>query len=166
MDIRKWPMSRIMQLPDCAFGRRWPIGIKRTIPGNQTQYHIIRQDLPDKLLLWAFNVNVKTATNTGGIVVGVRLASSAAATDEEFQRGERIFKAIEPESLNYDTRVGSGSALAWTNLKMIIETANQQISLRLQEQDNISTRVTVVFTVSTIPKEVPDWMCSGPASSL
>ncbi len=52
MDIRNWPLDRIMQLPDHCFGRRWPITLLTPVVQTVTYYDISEMALPEKCVIW------------------------------------------------------------------------------------------------------------------
>lgn len=161
MNTTQWPCDKVLRLPDWCFGRRWLIGLKETLAGAGIAYHIMNNRLPDVCVLWEFEINCKSPANTGGIVVGVRLNSQVPVSDPTFQTGDRIFPNLESPSQNYQFRVSTGGPLSLTRLKMPIVTANRFLTFRIQEQDGLNMRVNVLFVISSLPKEVPDWVVSG-----
>ena len=52
MDIRNWPMNRIMQLPDCCFSRRWPVGVSWLGEAVSVGYDISEAGLPERCVIW------------------------------------------------------------------------------------------------------------------
>ncbi len=52
MDIRNWPLSQIMQLPDAAFGRRWPVGLAYAFAGAGAEFDISEAALPERFVIW------------------------------------------------------------------------------------------------------------------
>ncbi|GAJ03313.1 unnamed protein product, partial [marine sediment metagenome] len=68
MDVSKWSIDRIMQLPDWCFGKRWWVGTYIGPAADEVNYFLIPESVPDVFVLWdvlimATGQGVATACN-------------------------------------------------------------------------------------------------------
>ena len=86
MEIRNWPMDRIMQLPDHCFGRRFSVIFSGSVGAFGTSYFISELSLPDRCVLWELNMFSRTATADipfGQIRYSFKLGTKLPASDAE-----------------------------------------------------------------------------------
>lgn len=159
-------MDRIMQLPDCCFGRRWPVsvGVLDATPG--TYYDISEAGLPERCVVWsAFYVpNTTSAAHTR---VSLALGDHQPVNDAQFDALDALFRDL---GFWVGTRRVM-AAHAYTGAYVISFRQQVQISGRRLvgrfEMAAGSVYPTVAgVVVSSIPTEVPDWLCSGNLRSL
>ncbi|GAH58066.1 unnamed protein product, partial [marine sediment metagenome] len=84
MDIRNWPMDRIMQLPDECFGRRFLVSCSLAYADAGSTFDISEIALPEACVLWSLNVawyNEDTATHYIRLALGDQLPATVAMMD-------------------------------------------------------------------------------------
>jgi len=161
MDIRNWPMNKIMQLPDCCFGRRWPIVFTGWNTVALYALYISEIGLPDKCILWELWLSA-LGTEPGWVLEDMSLTLSLGdklpATLLEFRALENMFpEADEIE----DTERLLRPNFHLTNLRKPYHSQGRRVVLKATSTRMIGTVWSVGLVFSSIPTEVPDWLCSG-----
>jgi len=166
MDIRDWPLDKIMQLPDCCFGQRWPVITSHRLESNTTAQWISEQSLPDVGVIWeivsygAYSVGPDTYFQIG-------LGDHAPADGEEFQAFEQLFHGtydsnIIPRQIFFGDRMGRR-----VTMKKLVEPQGRRFAYRVNNP-HVTERLSISFwtIISSIPKEAPEWLISGQVKSL
>ncbi len=81
MDIRNWPLDRIIQLPDCCFGSRYVVSCTVSQSGSGTAWDVSELHLPERAMLWrvyAYGARAFAAGDTFRIATGDGLPTSVA----------------------------------------------------------------------------------------
>lgn len=163
MSIAGWPMDRIMQLPDCCFGRRFPVAcaLDATEPG--AVWDIAEVAFPERFVLWELSV-----WNTGELEGleqwKLAMGDHLPAAQPEFDAMEPLIPGLglqgaEPRII----RTAIGISWSLVNLKMPIAAMGRRMVIQVLMTPTGVTRLNVVAVVSSIPTEVPDWLISGVA---
>ncbi len=158
MDIRNWPMDMIMQLPDSAFGRRWPIGLGFTMTGDGAVFDISDISLPDRMIIWGLSFaqhGGSTATNHLSLALGDVLPTS----DAEFNLLELLFSSVKAS----DGEIGQFEAVTVNNnvvplIRQPVNTNARRLVGRSIRHVGASLGIAVVLIVSSIPNEVSSWL--------
>ena len=161
MNIRGWPLDRIMQLPDCCFGRRWPIFFsdKRETAGDT--FYISEFALPERCVLWEINFNWEQFVPVVGAYVkgsvGIALGDILPANLVEFIALESMIPGAD------QILTGGRVLVADMHLKMknLYQVSGRRVVVRFYAPGPTSWYATLGLIVSSIPTEVPDWLCSG-----
>lgn len=161
MNISQWPLSRIMQLPDCCFGRRWPVIFSGYETAGASSYLISRTGLPDMCVLWEVwtsaifvwsdNLGFPVGRTTYGLRLGDQLPVGLAQWRE--------FEPLFPESEEADYILRPHFVLR--NIRKPFHAQGRRVVLHLNRNDIEQTSWNVGLIFSSIPTEVPDWLISG-----
>jgi len=166
MDIRNWPLGRIMQLPDECFGRRWPIITSREIAMGATDEWLVKPALPERCVLWDF------AMQQCGVAAGIHwfkvaLGDNEPASDAAFDAFERLWPG------DFENTVEEGGMFFMYPPRLVIPSRMPIVSMgrtfavQVHNGNGVENLyVNIVFVVSSIPTEVPDCLLSGPGRSL
>lgn len=160
MDIRDWPLDQIMQLPDSAFGRRWPIGIANAASTIFESFDISESPLPEWCVIWevCFGPGVETAYPWR---VELSLGDQLPANIAQFLVLEPLFPAVLGIANHRSVFVsGVGSGWSMTRLKVPVHAIGRRIVGAFLSMLTGPTDCTVIVTVSSIPREVPDCLIS------
>lgn len=165
MDIRDWPLDRIMQLPDCCLSRRFLISCYVTRSSAGTDWDISEIALPEKFVLWEINLNVQTDVSKlvlSRIALGDQLPAAAATVDalEPLIYG---FGATGAEPRTIGTY--GPAALRFVGLRQPISAMGRRLVLEVSVGADTTAYVYLGIVISSIPKEVPDWLISGQGRS-
>lgn len=166
MDISKWPINKIMQLPDCCFGKRWPIMISGSVGAAITEFNVSGQTLPDKWVLWELDVIIWPSADvyTGRLFhTSIAMGEHKPANEAEFDKLDGILPGASYMSNGRKTLLGPFCA---RNIKQNFIGNGRKICTRVRNVAGITTTYSVNLIISTIPKEVPDWLSSGRAAML
>lgn len=166
MDIRDWPLDKIMQLPDWCFGSRNIRCLGDEIPAAGARFVLDTFALPDECVIWEirpFNRFSIHSTGNVGFHWYAVLADKLPVTFAEFTNNEWLFGS---------TGVWVGNTWAFTdqfgsvNMRQPIRAMGRRLCIYLVNSGTIYDRMGVLFVVSSVPKEVPDWLFSGQARGL
>jgi len=161
MDIRNWPMDKIMSLPDWCFGRRWPIGLQAALPGPPPEFDIAELALPETTVIWEVLVNNLT-TIASSIVFTLALGDQLPATNAAFNECELVFPGIESTTgVRGAVEITERGGCSLVRLRMPVAAAGRRFVGRFVRNVAASTGGTAIIVVSSIPTEVPDWLISG-----
>ncbi len=160
MHINDWPMDKIMQLPDEAFGRRWLVGVSFTLSDANPVFDISEFSLPDVFVLWEV-VTVAVGTFSESVHIGLSLGDVVPTSEIEFDALEIILGGIAAR----DAEKGEIEVLPFcpTNFRSIRQpvTANGRRLVGKAIRDlGAPVGATANLTISSIPNEVPSWLCS------
>ncbi|GAH72580.1 unnamed protein product [marine sediment metagenome] len=166
MDVSSWPLDRIMQLPDWCFGKRWWIGEYLGTAAGELVYNTVHDRLPDRFVLWSMFVQ-GTDWNAGtGINLTVKLAERAYDGDS-FWHADRLFHQIASEQYVYEFFLTMKGMFYLPYIRSVHESKNNRIcvAFKIRAQETPCENQ-IAFLISSVPREVPDWLISGPAGSL
>lgn len=158
MDIRNWPIDRIMQLPDCVFGRRYPVIVRESVIGSATEFILFGQDLPREFVLWDFIVYGSNLATKAQAHIGLRWNDALPANDNEFLEGQRIFPDVFSDTGLVDFTMDGNVPTQIRNQKFFIDRHEAFMAGRIQNTVAQTLQVVLAFVVSRIPSEVPDWI--------
>lgn len=166
MDISKWPMEKIMQLPRCVFGRSYIVSCSAYVTNNNTAWDMSEISFPPIGVIWQIMFFCHVASTWDGrfrVAIGSQVPTSIVMMDlnEEFIIGygrqgtkpRRIFSYQYLGEEKYDVR-------------QIIHAQGKKLILEVFAPTDKETRVRVGVVVTGIPKELPEWFNSGLARIL
>lgn len=161
MDIRKWPLDRIMQLPDCCFGQRYAVSCYQVSLGPAPDWDISEVALPEKCVLWElifYSVYAGLPAMWFRLALGDQLPTGTGQMDglSPLIMGLGM-QGPAPRRILFSL---SGSAVRM-KMRKLIETSGRRLVLEVACGGPGSTSIQVCIVVSSIPTEVPDWLCSG-----
>jgi len=166
MNIDNWPMDRIMRLPDWCFGRRWWIGEYMGATDGKINYRLGDEGLPDKFVLWGLLTSCRAPVCLQAIRLTIRLAEHTPASMEDANTMERLLKGISRAGIGYELYVNQ-NGVTWINCeRQLIESAGRKLALVSNGDQAIAYEMTVGVLISSLPKEVPDWLISGQGQNL
>ena len=160
MDIRGWPLDQIMQLPDCYFGRKFPIILSKSLTAGTTAWYISEIGLPDRCVLWELQINVRPigydySKDTG--YISLALGDHLPLTLAEFLEFENMF----PES---DERI-AGLPVLESPLHIMLRKPYAAQGRRVVAQFLLGglspdSEYLAALVFSSVPMEIPDCLVS------
>lgn len=160
MDIRDWPLNRIMQLPDCCFGRRWPVILEcfRSAVGHD--WDISEIAIPDLAVLWRVSLTGHLGVWDSGyfrLALGDKLPTAVV----EMNALEPVISGLgvqgaEPRQIHLTTYDGQFVM----EFKQLVHAQGRRPILELFNLAEGASAVRVELVFSSIPTEVPDWLIS------
>lgn len=161
MDVRRWPLDKIMQVPDWCFGRRWWIGTYIGTAAAAVTYFTIEDRVPDRFVVWSLIYNGSKWTAVTGIELALRLAGKAADVDG-FWKSPRLFQQIAQENRAYEFFHCAKTGLYLQNMRTVHEARGLRVCGAVKHIDETATCENMcALLISAVPKEVPDWVVSG-----
>jgi hypothetical protein len=161
MDVSRWSLDKIMQLPDWCFGRRWWIGEYIGTTEDEMTLFTIKDRLPDKFVLWSMLVQGTDWTAGTGINLTVKLADRGV-DDDSFWNADRLFHQIGSEGLTYEFFLTLKGMFYLPYIRSVHESKNNRICGAFKIRAETATcENQIAFLISSIPREVPNWIVSG-----
>lgn len=165
MDISKWPLDRIMQLPDWCFGRQWWIGTYVGTTGGAESYFFIEDLPPDIFVLWDVMIHTKGRVAATGVNVSLRLCRQVP-TAANMRPMTRLLRQFANPAQFYDLYLPPMAISHLGPMRVVVEAQNNGVGGVLKIVEETGTCENGVgLLVSAIPREVPDWVVSGMAGS-
>lgn len=159
-------MGRIMQLPDCCFGRRWPIGVAQEQEAVGAYYDISEFALPERCVVWGLYVWLPVYSTTA-VEITLSLGDQLPTTDAQFDALEVLFRDIGFIVGGRRTIRSSRSPSVLTvPLRMPVTASGRRLVGRFAWGASIANSVYTIIVVSSIPTEAPDWLLSDYHKSL
>lgn len=158
MDIRNWPIDRIMQLPDCCFGRRWPISVSMEQATKATYYDISEAGMPERCVIWSF-VPWMSGYTAEFVDVSLALGDVLPANDAEFDANEVLFRDIGViAGGRRRVTLSHNPGPLVLPLRLPIEATGRRLIGRFVWTATGGATILVILVISSIPTEVPDWL--------
>jgi len=166
MNIDNWPMDRIMRLPDWCFGRRWWVGEYMGSANGTVHYRLGQEELPDKFVLWGLLIFCRAPSCLEAMRLTIRLGDHTPANMDDANTMERLLKGISIQTIGYELYPES-NGVTWINCeRQLIESAGRKLAIVSNGDQAIAYEMTVGVLISSLPKEVPDWLISGQGQNL
>jgi len=156
MDIRNWPLERVMQLPDCLFGRKWIVAESLSVAGGAEGFVISADALPDRCVVWTMFVSAYR-DGTAPAVAEFRLGQQIPADLTAFRLLDPIigpagFTGIVRSAL----QCSSYGLLAAIDIRLPILSSGRKLVLRLEAIGAVALVIQAGIVISSIPNEVPE----------
>ena len=161
MDIRDWPIDRIMQLPDCAFGRRWWVGVHGQIPAAVSTFLMSEEVLPERYVIWELFVTNVCNKLDHEVLIALSLGERLPATAAEFSTLNPMFPGLRDRATPSDFSCQSGTNLVIPGIRKFKGEGSRKLVVSILTVGIEVLILDLGILVSSIPTEVPDWLCSG-----
>ena len=161
MKIDRWPIDEIMQLPDWCFGRRWWIGCQCYAGDGKSSCGWAEEPFPDRFVLWAVMVGVYSPGMTDGMRVSMRVSAQKFTTTEEVMAADRLLKGVGRIGDFMDLYVASNQLTSFGGIRQYCHHPNKRFACQANGDQVNMYYCDVNILISSIPKEVPDWLFSG-----
>jgi len=161
MDIRDWPFDQIMQLPDHCFGSRFQVAVVCQGADGAAAWDISELALPEKCVIWEWHMCVNAITTDiarARLALGDILPTTTAIMDglEPVFRGFGV-QGPEPR----DIIIARWGLPAMRVLKQPLLAAGRRFILEVTGEATKTPIVCFVFSISSMPTEVPDCLLSA-----
>lgn len=161
MNITKWNSERIMQLPDWVFGEKYIVTCKVASSGANSIWDISEISYPNRMVLWQLNlawINCNDATGYIRLAFGEKIPTSTVMMDGLKSVVTGLGQqGPEPRKIYGFTNMGQEVI----DLRKYMEPQGHKLVVEATSVVGKATRVRIHTIVSSIPKEVPDWLISG-----
>lgn len=158
MRINDWPMEKMMVLPDWCFGRQYAVCVTTRGGVGATVWDISELAFPDVGVIWQVSI---FATYWTFAVDYCRLAlgDQLPATTADMDRLEPLIHGLgaqgaEPREINLYVGVGP-----WVlPLRQPVQFQGKRLIVEARATAGKYAWTHVIVVVSSMPKEVPDWL--------
>ncbi|MBA7677292.1 hypothetical protein ES703_85549 [subsurface metagenome] len=150
-----------MQLPDWCFGKRWWIGEYCGTIAGELVFVTIHDRLPDRFVLWSMFVQGTDWNTATGIDMTIKLAERAYDGDS-FWNAQRLFHQIGTEGMVYEFFLPVKGSFHLRYIRSAHESKNNRICVGLKLRvETTPCENQIGLLISSVPREVPDWIVSG-----
>lgn len=165
MDISKWSIDDVMKLPDYAFGERWPVSVNIRSGGAGSWFALSPAALPATMVVWELSIFFADGA-TDPDVVRIFLADVLPASTPAALACEALIPGLGipeagPGTIYY---AWYGDFVHWS-MKKIVRANGRKLGLSYVSAAPGNFRVMVVAVISSVPKELPEWLVSHLAIS-
>ena len=158
MDIRNWPVGRIMQLPDWCFGQRYPVCCNPQSYNDALGWDISEISLPESFVLWEFLWDNYAQTGAGDYI-RVALGDQLPTSHAMFMLNEPLIQGLGEQGA--EPREIHGyfySSLHIHNIRKHYKSSSRRLVCECYAAADKSNHTNIVIVVSPVPTEVPDWL--------
>jgi len=157
MNISNWPVSRILQLPDCCFGQRYVVSVSGDRKAFGDWFSMSEIAFPSQCVIWEYSVYF-AGQHVDGAYWRLALGLEEPADTAEFSLLEPLIPGfglpgVDPKQMWQ----GYGQNFAMRGLRLYRETQGRRLVLQCHGAAGATTYVFVAVVVSSLPKEVPEW---------
>ena len=160
MDIRRWGLDQIMELPDHCFGRRFLVSCTLRLAAAKQEWDISEVALPDMCVIWELyieSIGIYSEVMTLRIALGDQLPLNVA-----------MFNALDPLIMGFGAQGPEPRSLYFpvhdrmhiNRLRVPVAAQGRRLVIECLTPEAIAGSVFVGIVVSGVPKEVPDWLYS------
>lgn len=161
MDISKWPLDKIMELPDWCFGKRWWVGVNMGTAAGEAAGWIIDESVPDVFVLWDVLIMSAVAEAQTRTDLTLRL-SKQVPTTANVKKFRRLLRGLAQPTLFFEIQLPKDVAMHLGPMRNLIEARNDKICGMIKRLNATGPQEAEIgFLISGIPREVPDWVVSG-----
>lgn len=157
MDIRDWPMDKIMQLPDEVFGRRWPIILGASVGAGSSAFRLSELGLPERSVLWEIHGSERIFSDP----VNALGSHILLALGDQVPLGFTQFAALEDLLANAGVFISGHYSLTGhthlTRLRMPIASGGRRVIADLINDGGATTVMQVELVFSSVPNEISDF---------
>lgn len=156
MDIRSWPLDKIMQLPDNLFGQRWVLELHGEVQSDNADVYFFDGTLPDRMVIWEVNGIVELELDEGqnkDSLMRLKMVPQNAVLGTDFHRGDDIFSYTNdvetPER-------GMHGTVSYRRLRTGVDVQGRKLALRITGSSNADAEFSVGVVISAVPNRIPD----------
>lgn len=162
MDISNWPMSKILQLPEDAFGTRFKIYAEKLVNAPGFFYVKSALALPEQFIIWELSLFL-VATAIGSVSVRMAMGDRLPANPDEMTALQPLIPGFgEHGTFPGKVVVGSTGRYDFKRLKMPVVAVGRRLVIEVINATPTWGRAVVDLTISSIPKEIPDFYAGFP----
>lgn len=160
MNIRNWPMDKIMQLPDFCFGSKWPASLYISAVPSGHHLAISTKGLPDRCVLWSITLNIQQFNGTFPCYADFALGDNLPVDEIEFMTLEPLIPYWGVLMAGRWGQVVVGhNFMHWPDFRYPVIAQGRRIVCHWQTSA-VQGNLQATFMVSAFPTEVPDWLVS------
>lgn len=161
MDISKWPLDKIMALPDWCFGMQWWVGNYVGTTGGVMTYFLIEESVPNRFVLW--DVMFCIPMQTAGVRADATLRlCNEAPTDISVKTMPYLVRGFSERVLYYEFKLPQKQTTHIGPMRIGVESQGKHVGGGLKlVSETANCESSVSLLISGIPREVPDWVVLG-----
>ncbi len=161
MDISKWSLDKIVQLPDFVFGRRYFIGMISGKDGPGADFVIADEALPNRMVVWGFYCSGRQEAMTSWEVT-YRMGAKQTYNGDSCAELQRVFPGMGHPSFFNEIWSQGGEPVFVMGIRNFVEPQGKRLVMAITTNNGTGYReFSAGILISAFPREVPDWVVSG-----
>lgn len=161
MDVSRWPLDKMEQLPDFVFGRKYFIGTISGKDGTGAEFVVSDEKLPNRMVVWGFYCTGRQEAMTSWEIT-YRMGPLMPYNGNSFMELPRVFQGLGHPSFMNEIWSQNGNPMFVMGLRQFVEPQGKRLVIALTTNDGTGYReFSMGIVISTLPREVPDWVFSG-----
>ena len=161
MDVRNWPLGRIMQLPEWCFGRKWWVGVGLATSLAADGFFISVFPFPDVFVVWDVVIHSLEPAGATSLQPSLVLMDHLPVV-AEIPPARRLLEGYSLMPSTHDMSLPLGQVIHLGPMRVVVNSENERLA-GVVRYLGATANSTVEFAVliSALPTEVPDWLVSG-----
>ena len=161
MDISKWTVDAKMRLPAWCYGRRWWVGVQCYKDNGMVSYGFAEEPFPDAFVLWAVMITCHSPSMTEAMKLTIRVAAQPFVDMDSVKAADRLLKGVGRTGIWMDAYVDPNALSFFGDIRQYCHYPNKRLAVEANGDQVNMYYCDVNVLISSVPKEVPDWVVSG-----
>jgi len=149
-----------MKLPDWCFGRRFWIGCQGYHATGGVGYGFAEETYPEQFMLWAVMLSSYSPAMTSAMRVMIRLSTKVFTGMAEVQAAQRLLKGVGRPGPYFDLYVQSNGVTFFGDIRQYCSFPGHRLAIATNGDAANLYYCDVNVLISSVPKEIPDWLLS------
>jgi len=158
MDISRWPIGDIMQLPDDVFGNRFIVACAGKPGGEATVWDISEVALPEHCVIWELYLGMELGTVSRAVFrlgIGDQLPTTEAIMDQTTP----VFPGLGGQGAEpRDITLKDSTQLHLCRLKHYIHSMGRRLVVQFENTGSSAINMNAIIVVSALPRSIPKWL--------
>lgn len=158
MDISRWPLSKVMQLPDFVFGPQICVSKYVGTQAATPNYFHIKDKLPNWFVVRSILIEAEKQSAATWVNVTLRLGD-AVPTSSNIKTFDRLIRDKSSVDQMYGYHLPAVGLKYITGLRELVDGKGRHIigAIKMVDETGDSENIVSVF-ITPIPTEAPDWL--------
>lgn len=158
MDIRDWPLSDIMQLPDFVFGAQRCLSEYVGTSAASVNYFKVKEKPPYWFVIWSILIEGEKQSAATWVNLSLRLGNNIP-TAGTMPPLDRLIDGKGSKAQFYDWHLPAIGLKHITGLRILVNGKGRSIvgAIKMVGETEVVENMVSVF-ITPIPKHAPDWL--------
>lgn len=162
MDISKWTIEKILQLPDHMFGYRWWVSVPETAVTAATRYYMSPLKLPDHTIIWRLHIYVDYHGAGFNIWFSLALGVTVPTNDAEFGALPLLMPSYAPRRIYHVFKSNPFYKVELLGLRNYVHSKGRNLIIRVESSSSQNHDFHVGLLISALPTSIPDELLHPP----
>lgn len=155
MNVRDWPLEKLMCLPDWCFGRRFGVFLQASAGAASHVFDISEIALPDVFVLWEFLL-CDHGTEKSSVFIRLALGDQLPTTAAQVDSLQPLLPGWGPQQADPRYfRLESSFVYHLVNLRVPIQAQGRRLVVHMLGPETGLVNIDIAIVVSSMPTEIP-----------